>query len=77
VSYAIAFLAGAALDVFYVTWISGIQKSNYLQPALASMAIGVAGLLGLGQALNSPLAAVCYVCGLGAGTVIGVWYGRR
>lgn len=71
--YAIAFIAGAALDLLYCRWVLDVTQSRPIHAALASMAIGGFGLLGLAQAVSNHWAAIPYILGLGVGTLLAVW----
>lgn len=72
-SYVIAFVAGLALDLLYCRWFNDVTQRRPVHASLASMAIGLFGILGVGQALANWVAAVCYIGGLGLGTLIGTY----
>lgn len=76
-TYAIAFAAGFLVDLFYVWWVASIGRSQPLMAGLSSMAVGLCGLAGLVQALDSHVAASCYLVGLGLGTATGVVLDRK
>lgn len=71
-NYAIAFISGFLVDLAYVAWVASIGRNHPIRAGLSSMAVGLAGLCGLVQALDSNLAAGAYLLGLGCGTVAGV-----
>jgi hypothetical protein len=71
-SYAVSFIAGFALDLLYCRWFIDVGKSRAIPAALASVAIGGCGLLGLGQALDNPVSAIFYLAGLAVGTVTAI-----
>lgn len=72
--YALVFLAGVLLDVLWVGYARGVQEKNAAKAVGCSMAMGLCSVLAIGAAVTSPLLAVPYILGLGAGTLIGLKY---
>ncbi len=66
------FLAGFLVDLAYVRWLKNVTADRKLTAALASMAVGGCGLVGLTGVVADAWLAIPYLLGLGAGTVAGM-----
>lgn len=64
----LSFSCGFFLDLAWAYYIQAVADRKTKAAVLTSMLIGASGLLAVMQVVSSPVMAIPYVLGLGAGT---------
>jgi hypothetical protein len=77
VDWALLFLVGLVYDVLYVLWNHSVASDRIHRASVLSVAIAAIGMFGITKVVESHVMAVPQLCGVLAGTYLGMWLKRR
>lgn len=73
----IAFASGAVAEALAVLWVHFAERNQRVRVFAIGVLMGIATVLGIGEALHTLPSAVGFVLGYGCGPLIGIELKRR